>query len=278
MDIPPEVQPARKPTAFFAVCLIAAGFLLFLGNLGLFPIHRLWQLWPLVFAFVGFGHLSGPRTPGRLLFGLAFIAAGVITTLFTTGILHLHFHDDSWIVSLVLIIVGVSGLARVLDGDPWHIGVHYSSKFERRQQRRMAKMNKMARAAGGTFSFEATITPGKFADNDPVLSDHTIMGHIKRSVISQRFEGGRLTSILGNIEIDLRRAKMLEGRKSATIELEVIMGHVALRVPDAWRVIWTGDNLLGNFEDRTIPPNTGADAPELVLTGACTMGSIEIES
>jgi len=275
MDNPPEVQPARKPTAVFAVCLIAAGFLLFLGNLGLFPIHRVWDLWPLIFSFVGFGRLSGRHTPGRLLIGVTFIAVGIIATLFTTGVLHLQFHDDSWVVALVLIAIGVSGLARVLDGEPWHFGeLRYRAKWERRQQRRMAKMARRAPA----FSFEATITPGKSADSDPVLSDHTLMGHIKRSVISQRFEGGRLTSILGNIEIDLRRAKMLEGRKSATIELEVIMGHIALRVPDAWRVIWTGDNLLGNFEDRTIPPNTGAEAPELVLTGACTMGSIEIES
>jgi len=278
MDLPPESQPARKPTAVFAVCLIAAGFLLFLGNLGLFPIRRVWDLWPLLFAYIGFSRLSCRRTPGKLLLGTAFIAVGVIATLFTTGFVHLQFHDDSWIISLVLIVLGVSGLAKVLDGESWHFpDRRRSSKWERRQRRRMAKADKWNNSIG-SFSFEATVTPGKSGDMDPVLSDHTIMGHIKRHVQSQSFEGGRLTSILGNIEIDLRRVKMAEGRKSVQIEVEAIMGHIALRVPDAWRVIWKGDNLLGNFEDRTIPPNTGADAPELVLTGACTMGSIEIES
>jgi hypothetical protein len=278
MDLPPEVQPARKPTALFAICLIAAGFLLFLGNLGLFPIHRAWDLWPLIFAYVGFAQLSKGRTPGKLFLGAAFIAIGVIVTLFTTGVVHLQFHDDSWIISLVLIGLGVSGLAKVLDGESWNFGNNrYQAKWARRQRRRMAKADRWNNL-GGSFSFEATITPGKSSDMDPVLSDHTIMGHIKRHVQSQSFEGGRLTSILGNIEIDLRRVRMAEGRKTVQIELEAIMGHIALRVPDAWRVIWSGDNLLGNFEDRTIPPNTGADAPELVLTGSCTMGSIEIES
>jgi predicted membrane protein len=274
MDMPPDVQPARKPTIVFAVCLIATGVLLFLGNLGLFPIHRIWDLWPLLFVFIGFGRLAGRRTPGRILMGAAFVVLGIIATLFTTGVFQLRFHDDSWFISLLLIAFGVVGLARVLDGEPWHFGDRrYGRKWARRQQRRMARGD-----SGGSFSFEATMGPDKSSDTDPVLSDHTIMGHIKRSVQSQNFEGGKLTSILGNIEIDLRRAKMPEGRKTAQLELEVIMGHVALRVPDSWRVIWNGENMLGNFEDRTIPPNTGAAAPELIVSGSCTMGSIEIES
>jgi predicted membrane protein len=274
MDLPPEGQQARKPTAVFAVCLIAAGIVLFLANLGLFPIHRVWDLWPLIFLFVGFRYLSCRRTAGRILIGLTFVASGIIATFFTAGILNVQLHDDSWWISLLLILVGVSGLAKVLDGEPWQWGdIRFRTKLARRQRKMAARQ---ARRQG--FSFEATIGPDPKSDTDPILSDHTLMGHIKRSVRSSNFEGGKITSILGNIEIDLRRAQMAEGRKSVEIELEAILGHIALRVPDTWRVIWNGDNLLGNFEDRTIPPNTGLSAPELVLTGACTMGSIEIES
>ena len=315
MNMTPGTQPARKPTVIFAVFMIAAGILLFLGNLGLLPIHRIWDLWPLIFTFIGFGRLAGRWTPGRMLVGLTFVVLGIIATLFTTGVFELHFHDDNWWISLVLIGVGVAGLARVLDGDRWDFGGSPSARKMAKRQRRLARAARRAGVplpASGMpgygdafnsqyndpiynkptaaenppkaeeppsdpfFSFEATMRTG--SETDPVLNDHTVMGHIKRSVQSQNFEGGRLTSILGNIEIDLRRAKLPEGRRTVEIEIEAILGHIALRVPDAWRVVWSGDNFLGNFEDRTIPPNTGTNAPELILTGSCTMGSIEVES
>jgi predicted membrane protein len=312
MAMPPQMPPTRKPTAVFAVCLIGAGIVLFLGNLGLLPIHRVWDLWPLIFTFIGLGRLTcSRRTPGKLLVGIAFVIIGIVATLFTTGIFEAHFHDDNWWISLVLIGIGVAGLARVLDGEPWHFAVQPSARRWAKRQRRLARAARRAGvpfpAAGVPwscepftnsynsdpttaqkastpnnqadepfFSFEAKMRTD--SDTDPVLNDHTVMGSIKRSVLSQNFEGGKLTSILGNIEIDLRRSKLSEGRRSVQIEIENILGHIALRVPDAWHVVWNGDNFLGNFEDRTIPPNNGLGAPELILTGSCTMGSIEVES
>jgi hypothetical protein len=35
---------------------------------------------------------------------------------------------------------------------------------------------------------------------------------------------------------------------------------------------------LGNIEDKTIPPNTGSSAPQLVITGSSVMGTVEIEN
>jgi hypothetical protein len=35
---------------------------------------------------------------------------------------------------------------------------------------------------------------------------------------------------------------------------------------------------MGNVEDKTFPPVTAPDAPQLIITGSVVMGSIEIES
>jgi hypothetical protein len=115
-------------------------------------------------------------------------------------------------------------------------------------------------------------------DTEPILHNYTVMGMIKRKVESQCFQGGSLTSIMGNIQIDLRRSNMPVGNPNARVEVNAIMGAVKLRVPESWRVVWAGDNVMGVHEDRTFPPIGGVYAPTLVLTGSNVMGKIEIES
>ena len=39
----------------------------------------------------------------------------------------------------------------------------------------------------------------------------------------------------------------------------------------------SGAGILGNFEDKTIPPNTGQDTPTLIITGFSIFGAVEIE-
>ena len=267
LGMPPAgLPPARKPNIIFAVFMIVAGTLLFLANLGFFPVRDVWDYWPLVFVAIGVSSLARRLSAGRILIGLVFIAVGVIATLFTTGILHARLHDQSWTVALVLITVGVTGLARMIDGEPWHMG---NIQFRKRARRRYQWNTDV-----DPFFSQAANT----ANTESMLNDHTTMGNIKRRVESQSFQGGRLSTTMGNIKLDLRRARMPEGQKTARLEVHTFMGNVSLRIPDSWSLRWDGDNVMGSFVDKTIPPNTGLDAPQLLLTGSCTMGNIEIEN
>jgi hypothetical protein len=282
MGTPTGIGRDRRPNIIFAVFLITAGIVLFLANLGLFPIHRVWDFWPLVFSAIGLGRLYRSQTPGSLLLGLAFVGIGIVATLFSTGIFRLRLHDDSWPLSLVFIGLGVAGLAKVLDNEPWTWGGNRypHALFRRYRHSKWAHRQwRNANFAGGEPPYpDQAFADQLRSDMDPVLNDYTMMGHIKRRIESQSFQGGRLTSVMGSIEIDLRRARMPDGQRIAQLETNAMMGRIAVRVPDSWRVVWTGSNVMGSFEDKTIPPNTGTQAPQLIVSGDCTMGSIEIES
>jgi hypothetical protein len=130
---------------------------------------------------------------------------------------------------------------------------------------------------------DAGYKPDRWGQDDgpelgPTLENYTVMGSIKRKVESQNFEGGKLTTTMGSIEVDLRRANMPPGRRSACIDVQVYLGSIKLRVPDTWRLVYRGDNVMGNVEDRTFPPVTAPDAPQLIITGSIVMGSLEFES
>jgi hypothetical protein len=254
----------RSSSLVFSVFLIVVGIVLFLANLNWLPltVSQIWQLWPLVFVVMGLNQIARMRRPSSIVIGGAFIALGVLYTLVDLGIFHVRIHDDSWPLSVLFLALGLGGLARVLDRGAPRVP---SSDF-----------------AGEPFAgFEAKPDPwgrDESPEMGPMLENYTVMGSIKRKVESQNFQGGKLTSILGNIEIDLRRANMPQGRRSAGIEVHVYMGGIKLRVPETWRVVLKGDNVMGNVEDRTFPPVTSPDAPQLIITGSIVMGSIEIES
>jgi hypothetical protein len=249
----------RSSSLVFSVFLIFLGIVLFLANLNWLPltVNEIWQLWPLIFVFIGLHQISRMRRPSSFVIGGAFIVLGVLYTLVDLGVFHVRIHDDSWPLSVLFLALGLGGLARVLDrGAP-----------------RLSKSDFFETPFPETTRFEDNPT-----DSTPILENYTVMGSIRRKVESQNFQGGNLTAILGNIEIDLRKARMPEGRLSACIDAHAFMGGIKLRVPETWRLVLKGDNVMGNVEDKTFPPVTAPDAPQLIITGSVVMGSIEIES
>jgi Domain of unknown function (DUF5668)/Cell wall-active antibiotics response 4TMS YvqF len=264
----------RKPNLVGSVFLILAGIVLFLANLNLLPIsvHEVWQLWPLIFVAMGVGKISGMRQPGALIVGGMLVVLGVVYTLVNIGAFRIHVHDDSWPLSILFLALGLGGLAKFLNGG--------SPRWRRPDFPDTHGTNSPPPSPSSWPNHEnwAGWSQSADADNAPTLDNYTVMGSINRKIESQNFQGGKLTSILGSIEIDLRRAKMPEGKKTAYLNANAVMGAIKLRVPESWRVLWNGDNVMGAFEDKTIPPNTGTDAPQLVVTGSSVMGTIEIES
>ena len=77
--------------------------------------------------------------------------------------------------------------------------------------------------------------------------------------------------------MDLRPALIAPPATSAVLNVTAVFGAIKIRAPQNWRVHISGAGILGNFEDKTIPPNTGPDAPVLVITGVAVFSSVEIE-
>jgi predicted membrane protein len=229
---------------------IGFGVLLFLSNLGLMPAFDFWSLWPLIPLAAGVGKLTSDRSAARV-WGIFLIFIGAFFLARNFGWLRFHTGNENWIFPLILIGVGFLALMNVLDSAR---GVHPK------------------RAIGTNIWRRGEM------DHDSMVADVAVLGSVKRKMDSSNFRGGDLTSILGSIEIDLRPATIAPNPEaSAVLNATAIFGAIKVRVPQHWRVKMRGVSLLGNFEDKTLPPNTGLSAPALVITGWSVFGSVEIE-
>lgn len=235
------------PRLFIAIVLIAAGSLMFLSNLGLLPEFNIWAFWPLIFVVVGVGKLvSDTSSAGRAL-GILLVVFGSVVTLVTLGILHIRAHDDSWVFSLLLIAFGSLALIKVLE----------SRDYGRRPE---IGFSQQAVGSGN------------------VVRQQVVFGSMKRKVESTDFQGGKLESVFGSIDLNLRRAQIASAERSATLEVNAIFGSIELRVPETWRVVTHAAGIFGSVEDKTLANKTaGFDGPTLFITGVAVFGSVEIK-
>lgn len=237
----------KTPRLFFAVVLIIAGVALFLSNLGFLPIDRIWNLWPLILMGAGLSKLSNRRRPSAFIVGAVMIAFGAVFLLVNLGLLHVHTNDDSWPLSLLLIIAGTVALVKVLEsGSP----------------------------AASVMGFRHIRTGSR---PNP-LNDWVVLGATKRKIDSANYQGGQILNILGSVELDLTRANIPGPERSAVVDVNVIFGAVKLKIPETWRLAIHGAGVLGTFEDKTIPRPPSLDAPSLILTGYSIFSAVEVEN
>jgi predicted membrane protein len=237
---------SATPRLFVAIALIAAGTLMFLSNLGLLPEFNVWAFWPLIFVVAGVGKLAtNTNSAGRAL-GLILIAFGSLFTLVTLGILHVRSNDNSWVFSLVLIAIGSVALIKVLEGRDY------------------------GRPKVGF--------PNEPADSNSLLKREVVFGSLKGKVESTNFQGGKLDSVFGSINLDFRRSQINSPERSANLEVNAVFGSVELRVPETWRVVAHAVSVFGSVEDKTLANKVaGFDGPTLFITGAAVFGSVEIK-
>jgi hypothetical protein len=86
----------------------------------------------------------------------------------------------------------------------------------------------------------------------------------------------RALSMMGNLELDLTRARL--GRGTSHIEIVCIMGAVTVLVPPDIRLDCDAIPVVGNLEvRRTVESTTAPDAPLVQISGTAFMGSIEVK-
>lgn len=234
---------------FFAVFLIAAGTLLFLGNVGILPIHDVWAYWPLILVALGIARLFGCRSAAGLITGIFLIVFGALFLLISLGILQVNTHDNSWPIALLMIAFGFLALAKTLEqthGPKPRIG----------------------------FPNDTSV----LLDN--ALNERVVFGGVKRRVETNDFAGGTIYCVFGGVELDLRRAQIPLPGNQAVINIHCIFGAVKIRVPETWRVSIQGVGVFGTYEDKTIPsrPSDALDAPSLIITGNSVFSAVEIEN
>jgi hypothetical protein len=219
--------------------------MLFLGNVGVIPLRNVWDYWPLLLIVPGLAKLMNDTYPMGRLFGGFLIAFGAVFLLSNLGVIHVQTHDRSWPLSILLIAFGLVLLKKVVDP--------------------------------GSSRRRIGFPPQAFLHLGNRLKDAAIAGSIRRKVDSANFQGGQVLSVLGSADIDLRKAQIPSLQRSATLELTAVFGAIKIRVPESWRISIQGTGILGQYEDKTIPPRMDVTAPLLIITGAAVFGSVEIE-
>lgn len=115
--------------------------------------------------------------------------------------------------------------------------------------------------------------------HEDTIDSTSIIGGVKKNILSKNFKGGEITNIFGGAEINLSQADF-EG--TITMEITNIFGGTRLIVPSNWEISSSSDStsVLGSIEDkRPIRPNTTGSSPKiLILKGTTIFGGIEIKS
>ena len=111
------------------------------------------------------------------------------------------------------------------------------------------------------------------------VSATAILGGITDRNVSNDFRGGRLTSFLGGVSVDLRQTAIVE--KPARIHVNAILGGVELSVPQHWNVKKDVRPIAGGVDDRRSPVRHHDDdampadnTPDLVITGNGFLGGL----
>jgi hypothetical protein len=86
----------------------------------------------------------------------------------------------------------------------------------------------------------------------------------------------RVVAFLGNVELDLTRARL--GAGVSEIELRSVLGSITILVPPDVRLECDGEPLIGSFEvQREARSSAAQDAPLIRISGQAILASVEIK-
>jgi hypothetical protein len=103
----------------------------------------------------------------------------------------------------------------------------------------------------------------------------TIIGGQELVSSADPFYGGKVTTIVGGTEIDLRKAT--PAPTGVSLNVAVFMGGLVLVVPNGWTVEFTGQLMAGGFDDQT-EPTLDPDAPVVRVSGNIVFGGFQAVS
>lgn len=228
-----------SPQIVFGFIIIAVGVLFMLDNMDILYAGDVLRFWPAALVLYGAARIAQSRSGSGQLFGWILVGVGGLMLLDKLQFIDFRLHDW-W--PLILIAVGINYLR-------------------------------------GSWRHKKTIASHPFTDTatdgDNYIRNTAFMSGVKRIITSKDFRGGEISTLMGGCEIDLREAE-IQGDQ-ASIDINVIMGGVELRVPMGWTVVVEVTPIMGGVEDRSYPQKEGT-TKRLVLTGSIIMGGVEIKN
>lgn len=180
----------------------------------------------------------------QVFFPIVLILVGLFLLLGNLGV------DSYRFWPVILIIVG----AAIIFGGTRH---------RSRKSKRNASGNSNAKTGSST-----TTTEGE-------VNISCTLGETNERVETSDFVGGTVNVTLGNVNVDLRDATIIN--RPAALDVSLTMAGLKLRVPSDWTVAMETDVTMGESEDKRTRIDSTSDTPHLVITGSLTMASLAID-
>ena len=107
------------------------------------------------------------------------------------------------------------------------------------------------------------------------LDETAIFGGRTLSVVSDNFQGGKITSIFGGSKINLMYSKPIPG---CTIDIANIFGGSKITVPEDWNIKIEVVSIFGGFDDKRSASVIARSntSKVVVIKGACIFGGGEV--
>ena len=135
-----------------------------------------------------------------------------------------------------------------------------------------APSTELARATTGQGSQTALAVTGARAPRGLA-----VLGNVERRGRFQVPNGYRVTSVLGNIELDLRDVAFPDG--VTQIHVRAVLGNIEIIVPPQLPVECEGSGILASFAElNRVPAEGGATGPLLRIVGSAVLGNVEIHT
>ena len=237
------------PTAaFLGAALIAIGALFLIDALGVADVGAVLVWTPSLFIAFGLWRMVARRFRGIL---------GPSIIVLVAALVQMNMLDVDSIISFPAILIAAGVL--LLLGRKRLLGGGASSSHQNRAA--------MPAAAGEEVEFEM---------DDGFLRVNAALGSANMRVTTDDFRGGEVRAVMGSAKLDMR--DLGAPSPTATLDVNCVMGEIALRVPPDWSVRIDSSAVMGEAKDeRPRSLDAQSAAPDLIITGAVVMGSLKIE-
>lgn len=239
------------------VILVAIGVLYMADNFFLFPWHlrNLVFSWPAILVLIGIVMLLNSRDSSAGIFLIVIGGALLVFRYYHIPISYIF--AEYWPVILILfgLFILLKPSSRIKHSDV------YGHKHNDDPDMQDKNRNKQ-----------------DINSNDEYINEVAILAGAERRFHTTNFRGGKVTVVFGGAEIDLRDAKLAEGRQ--IVDVLTIFGGVDISVPRDWKVIITATSIFGGIDDERRKDSSISydDTRVLEIKGTVLFAGIDIKN
>lgn len=218
----------------------------------------------------------------KILFGLLFVAIGVIYGLQELGMITDIGLTANVIFPSIMIIVGLIILFNnhniIFGGIVTFLGVvnllnDWYPQLNKIIFPGILVIIGIEILLGGLFKRVVRPRDNLSIDNSDELNAIAVLGGVEKKVVSQNFKGGKADAFLGGVVLDLTEINLTS---NAIIDVNAFMGGVEIKLPANIRIRSDVNGFLGGVEikHRSIEPTSEFI---LILRGTAVLGGIEVK-